>query len=133
MGQAYARTVEQLNDPRLYYTHFDFHSECKRMRWDRIQLLVDQLQEQLVKQGYFYYDASSEGSGTIRKTQSGVVRTNCMDCLDRTNVVQGTLARWVLTQQLRQIEILTTDESIESQTQFMDIYRNGKYTLLLIF
>lgn len=133
MGQAYARTVEQLNDPRLYYTHFDFHSECKRMRWDRIQLLVDQLQEQLVKQGYFYYDASSEGLGTIRKTQSGVVRTNCMDCLDRTNVVQGTLARWVLTQQLRQIEILTTDESIESQTQFMDIYRNGKYTLLLIF
>lgn len=52
MGQAYARTVEQLNDPRIYYTHFDFHSECSKMRWHRIQLLVDQLKDRLVEQGY---------------------------------------------------------------------------------
>jgi hypothetical protein len=51
MGQAYARVVEQLNDPRLYYTHFDFHSECSKMRWHRIQLLVDQLKDRLVEQG----------------------------------------------------------------------------------
>ncbi|KAI8143514.1 SacI homology domain-containing protein [Fennellomyces sp. T-0311] len=124
MGQAYARTVEQLNDPRLYYTHFDFHSECKKMRWDRIQLLVDQLQEQLVKQGYFYYDASDKNEPVIRKTQESVIRSNCMDCLDRTNVVQSTFARWVLTQQLRQVEILGPNESIEGHADFMFIYRN---------
>lgn len=126
MGQAYARTVEQLNDPRLYYTHFDFHSECKKMRWDRIQLLVDQLQEQLVKQGYFYYD-----NGTMVKEQTGVIRSNCMDCLDRTNVVQSTFARWVLTQQLRQIQILDTNESIECHEQFMVVYRNGTFFFAL--
>ncbi|KAI9489823.1 SacI homology domain-containing protein [Zychaea mexicana] len=124
MGQAYARTVEQLNDPRLYYTHFDFHSECKKMRWDRIQLLVDQLQEQLVKQGYFYYDASDKNAPVIRKSQESVIRSNCMDCLDRTNVVQSTFARWVLTQQLRQIEILGPNESIEKHADFMFVYRN---------
>ena len=26
--------------------------------------------------------------------QGGVVRTNCMDCLDRTNVVQSLIARY---------------------------------------
>lgn len=127
MGQAYARTVEQLNDPRLYYTHFDFHNECKHMRWDRIQLLVDQLQEQLVKQGYFYLDATDKNAPTVQKTQSGVIRSNCMDCLDRTNVVQSTFARWVLTQQLRQLGILGPNEPIENQHGFMFIYRNGMH------
>jgi len=32
----------------------------------------------------------------IKKLQKGTVRTNCMDCLDRTNVVQSVIARNVL-------------------------------------
>ena len=38
--------------------------------------------------------------GTVLMNQSGVFRTNCMDCLDRTNVVQGLLAREALQEQL---------------------------------
>ncbi|KAG0170781.1 hypothetical protein DFQ28_001696 [Apophysomyces sp. BC1034] len=119
MGQAYARVVEQLNDPRLYYTHFDFHNECKKMRWDRIQLLVDQLKDQLVKQEYLSFI-----DGAVRKTQTSVIRSNCMDCLDRTNVVQSTLARWVLTQQLREVEILGPNESVDSHEAFMLAFRS---------
>jgi hypothetical protein len=33
------------------YEYFDFHKECKGMRWDRIQLLVDRLQERLDAHG----------------------------------------------------------------------------------
>ncbi|GAA5796879.1 SacI homology domain-containing protein [Helicostylum pulchrum] len=123
MGQAYARTVEQLNDPRIYYTHFDFHSECSKMRWHRIQLLVDQLKDKLVEQGYTYID-STEKTPVIKKTQTSVVRSNCMDCLDRTNVVQSTLARWVLTEQLRQVGILEPNQKVEDQESFMASYRN---------
>lgn len=36
----------------------------------------------------------------MRKTQRGVMRTNCMDCLDRTNVVQNLIARRSLLRQL---------------------------------
>jgi hypothetical protein len=32
--------------------------------------------------------------------QQGVFRVNCMDCLDRTNVVQAALARYVLETQV---------------------------------
>lgn len=36
------------------YEYFDFHKECKGMRWDRIQLLVDRLQERLDAHGYVH-------------------------------------------------------------------------------
>lgn len=36
--------------------------------------------------------------GTLVSLQDGVFRTNCIDCLDRTNVVQSMLARRSLTQ-----------------------------------
>ncbi|CEP14242.1 hypothetical protein [Parasitella parasitica] len=121
MGQAYARTVEQLNDPRIYYTHFDFHSECSKMRWNRIQLLVDQLKDRLNEQGYTFYDTAEK---SLRRTQTSVVRSNCMDCLDRTNVVQSTLARHVLTLQLRELGILEANQKLEDQQEFMHSYRN---------
>lgn len=49
-----------------------------------------------------------------------------MDCLDRTNVVQSTLARFVLTQQLREIGILEASQKLEDQESFMSSYRNSK-------
>ena len=36
----------------------------------------------------------------VVSTQKGVFRTNCIDCLDRTNVVQSLLAKRSLQQQL---------------------------------
>lgn len=38
--------------------------------------------------------------------QEGVFRTNCVDCLDRTNVVQGLLARHALEALLAQLGVL---------------------------
>ena len=39
-------------------------------------------------------------AGVICK-QEGIFRVNCMDCLDRTNVVQAAFARAVMEQQVR--------------------------------
>lgn len=74
---------------------------------------------------YTYID-STEKTPVIKKTQTSVVRSNCMDCLDRTNVVQSTLARWVLTEQLRQVGILESNQKVEDQESFMTSYRNSK-------
>ncbi|CAG8433542.1 6294_t:CDS:10 [Diversispora eburnea] len=108
VGAAYEKIVKQLNDPRIVYFHFDFHHECRKMRWDRIQILLDLIEEELIQQGF----------------QESVVRTNCMDCLDRTNVVQSTLAKWMLTQQLREVGVLSNKEKIDEITSFMDLFRN---------
>lgn len=46
---------------------------------------------------YFLVDAS----GNVVTNQEGVFRSNCMDCLDRTNVIQSLLARRSLQAQLQ--------------------------------
>ena len=122
VGQVYARIVDALAEPRLHYIHFDFHHECRKMRWNRVQLLIDELEPDLTKQGYCCIDHNAIPS----KRQSSVIRTNCMDCLDRTNVVQSALARWILNRQLRDIGILSSTEVIENDEQFMNIFNNSK-------
>lgn len=46
---------------------------------------------------YFLVDST----GKVVATQEGVFRSNCMDCLDRTNVIQSLLARRSLQAQLQ--------------------------------
>jgi phosphatidylinositol 4-phosphatase len=63
--------------------------------------------------------------------QSGVVRTNCMDNLDRTNVVQSALAKWILTQQFRAAAVLQKSEDVDHFEEFMKIFRNSMLTWAL--
>jgi hypothetical protein len=39
----------QLDLPEVKYEYFDFHGECKNMRWDRINGLIDRLDGSLEK------------------------------------------------------------------------------------
>jgi hypothetical protein len=99
---------------RLHYVYFDFHNETKGLKWHRAQLLLDELHDGLEKQQYFRgvdMPADQEGRLEVRNHQTSVVRTNCMDCLDRTNVVQSMLARWTLTRQLTDLGVLSKGES----------------------
>lgn len=50
--------------------------------------------------------------------QNGIFRTNCIDCLDRTNVVQSLVARRALLQQLLQLGILSAGEKITDHVCF---------------
>ncbi len=37
--------------PKTRYEYFDFHNECKNMRWDRISVLLAKLEDDLTRQG----------------------------------------------------------------------------------
>ena len=54
----------------------------------------------------------------------GSVRTNCVDCLDRTNVLQSLVARQVVQTQLRVLGLLTPDQRVEDQTVFEYNFKN---------
>ncbi|KAJ2496692.1 Phosphoinositide phosphatase sac1 [Coemansia sp. RSA 1972] len=109
MGDAFATLSAQMKSPHYHYVHFDFHKECSRMRWDRISLLLDELNPLSTRFGYFEKKANQP-----QRQQEGVVRTNCMDCLDRTNVVQSELARMALEWQLRDSHIIEQAESVSA-------------------
>lgn len=112
---------------RLHYVYFDFHNETKGLKWHRAQVLLDQLIGGLEKGQYFRgldMPADAQGRLEVRNQQSAVVRTNCMDCLDRTNVVQTMLARWTLTRQLIDVGVLKPGESADDDASFKDLFRN---------
>ena len=51
-------------------------------------------------------------------------RTNCIDCLDRTNVVQSMLARNNLQAVLIRLGVLQEQAKIEHQVQFENLFKN---------
>lgn len=112
---------------RLHYVYFDFHNETKGLKWHRAQLLLDQLRDALDKQQYFRgvdMPADTEGRLEVRNHQTSVVRTNCMDCLDRTNVVQSMLGRWTLNRQLTDLGVLSPGETFTSaDNEFEVLFR----------
>ncbi|CAG7865215.1 unnamed protein product [Brassica rapa] len=57
------------------------------------------------------------------KEQLGVVRTNCIDCLDRTNVTQSMIGRKMLELQLRRIGVFGAEETIRSHPNFDERYK----------
>lgn len=84
---------------------YDFHAECKGGRWEKLSSLLDQVAPILNGQGYFSAVPKSPESSSdweLKSVQDGVVRTNCMDCLDRTNVVQSIFGRYILYRQLQE-------------------------------
>ncbi|KAJ9662335.1 Phosphoinositide phosphatase sac1 [Neophaeococcomyces mojaviensis] len=112
---------------RLHYEYFDFHNETKGLKWHRAELLLDRLRDNLEKGGYFRgveMPGDTSGALEVRLTQKAVVRTNCMDCLDRTNVVQSMLGRWALTRQLQDVGVLSAADHVSDDAAFEFLYRN---------
>jgi hypothetical protein len=72
-------------------------------------------------------------TGEIQCQQTGVFRTNCIDCLDRTNVVQSLFAKRLLEKQLQHYNIIKYQEIIDSYQQLSHLFKNSKFTLNIIF
>lgn len=123
-------TARISNLDRLHYVYFDFHHECRGMKWHRAQLLLDKLGDGL--QGQQYFHSMEGGTNNVRSNQKSVVRTNCMDCLDRTNVVQSMLARWTLNRQMIDVGVLVEGENTAAFENFEVMFRNGKPRILLL-
>lgn len=94
------------------YAWFDFHAECKKMKYENIgkllktncvssALSLHDLSHLVFKKAINNSDDSKEKSTfykslNVLSRQNGVFRTNCIDNLDRTNVVQSVFARQFL-------------------------------------
>ncbi|OBT57487.1 hypothetical protein VE04_02137 [Pseudogymnoascus sp. 24MN13] len=121
VGDAYEKYWKRLNEEggvngqKPLFEWFDFHSVCRGMKFENVSLLFDLLSPSLEK---FGYTISRDGSANTRQT--GVLRTNCMDCLDRTNIVQSAVARQVLEQQLK-AEGFDMSAQLDQTTQWFNV------------
>lgn len=101
IGEKYQRGVGRYNeettgDRRIPFEWFDFHDACRGMKFENVQKLIETLKHELDSFGSTIVE-----NGEVKMRQKGVIRTNCMDCLDRTNVCQSSFAKYVLDAQLK--------------------------------
>ena len=95
IGREFRERLSALSSSKIIYREFDVHRECKGMKYENIKKLIDSLELFLNRAGYYW-----SGTDGLLISQKAVVRTNCMDCLDRTNVVQCAIARYMMNIQL---------------------------------
>jgi hypothetical protein len=75
---------------------------------------------------YFAVQANDE----VKVSQQvGVIRTNCMDNLDRTNVVQATLAKYMLNKQLVEIGVLQPGAGVDDYEALSKEFRESTSVL----
>jgi len=83
--------INQLKDVK--YLFWDFQNQCKYDNYENLDNFVVNL-EGIFKIFKYYHENLSTGNKI--KEQKGIIRTNCLDCLDRTNVIQARIGWKVL-------------------------------------
>jgi hypothetical protein len=120
IGEEFEKHTKDVNEERgingtkLGFEWFDFHTVCRGMKFENVSLLMDLLGQVLDSHGN-----AVEKDGKIVQSQSGILRTNCMDCLDRTNVVQSACGQRALEHQLA-AEGVTLDIQADLTTQWFN-------------
>ncbi|XP_074687507.1 phosphatidylinositide phosphatase SAC2 isoform X1 [Strix aluco] len=107
IGDAYLKQVLLYNNANLTYVSFDFHEHCRGMKFENVQTLTDAIHDIILDMKWCWVDQA----GVICK-QEGIFRVNCMDCLDRTNVVQAAIARVVMEQQLKKLGVMPPEQPL---------------------
>lgn len=91
---------------------FDYHQEVRGNRGlEKLEVQIRQYLDQFS----FYHNTG----GKVERLQSGTIRTNCLDCLDRTNCVQTFIGVKVLETQLNAMGLIDP----KSQARFEEVFR----------
>lgn len=93
---------------------FDYHQECRGNQMN-LSKLKDRLDKLCGSFGLFF----ASGDEVIQE-QYGTIRTNCLDCLDRTNCVQTFIGLEVLNEQ---IKIIGLADKKQTLSRFEEVFR----------
>lgn len=118
----YTNAITYLNqslpaNKKILYKAWDMSRASKSRDQDVIGTLDSIAKGVLDRTGFF-----RNGDGVYWEclTQNGVARTNCIDCLDRTNAAQFVIGKCALGHQLKALGVLS-DESIDFDTDLVTV------------
>lgn len=94
---------------------FDYHQECRGGNTRNLSKLKSKIDKYLKAFSLYY----AKGSDMITQ-QKGTIRTNCLDCLDRTNCVQTFLGLEILAKQLHLLRVMEKQQMV---TRFEEVFR----------
>ncbi|KAJ1666218.1 Inositol-1,4,5-trisphosphate 5-phosphatase 1 [Coemansia sp. RSA 1813] len=101
LGRFYNTMLDAMGLPvsLISYHAFDYNTEVRGGHFERVNSLINQIHPLMAS---FKYYLEENESGIALSLQQGVHRTNCIDCLDRTNVVQSVISRSLVAEFLQQ-------------------------------
>lgn len=104
----YKNAIDYLNqslpkDKRVMYEAFDMSRAAKTRGQDVIGTLEALAEKVLQVTGFFQ---NGDGEIDVPRVQNGVARTNCIDCLDRTNAAQFVIGKRALGRQLHALGVI---------------------------
>ncbi|KAL4871127.1 hypothetical protein BDV12DRAFT_164820 [Aspergillus spectabilis] len=119
----FTNAIEYLNqflpeDKKLIYKPWDMSRAAKSRDQDVIATLEDIAGEIIPKTGFFRNGHDAE-SGL--RVQNGIARTNCIDCLDRTNAAQFVIGKRALGYQLHALGIIE-GTTVEYDTDIVNLF-----------
>ncbi|KAI4003821.1 synaptojanin 1 [Homo sapiens] len=112
--QSHLKASEHAADIQM--VNFDYHQMVKGGKAEKLHSVLKPQVQKFLDYGFFYFNGSE-----VQRCQSGTVRTNCLDCLDRTNSVQAFLGLEMLAKQL---EALGLAEKPQLVTRFQEVFRS---------
>ncbi|XP_021573439.1 synaptojanin-1 isoform X2 [Carlito syrichta] len=112
--QSHLKASEHAADIQM--VNFDYHQMVKGGKAEKLHSVLKPQVQRFLDYGFFHFNGSE-----VQRCQSGTVRTNCLDCLDRTNSVQAFLGLEMLTKQL---EALGLAEKPQLVTRFQEVFRS---------
>ncbi|KAL7276473.1 phosphatidylinositol-3,5-bisphosphate 5-phosphatase [Rhizina undulata] len=118
-------------DKLIRYKAWDMSRASKSRDQDVIETLEKFGEKVVNTTGFFHNGISADGSRTPR-LQNGVCRTNCIDCLDRTNAAQFVIGKRALAHQLHALGIIpdtTLDYDTDAVNLFTHMYHDHGDTI----
>ncbi|XP_073730370.1 synaptojanin-1 isoform X5 [Misgurnus anguillicaudatus] len=113
--QSHLKASEHANAVKML--NFDYHQMVKGGKTDKLTtVLKPQISKFLEECGFFSHSTESG----IQRCQAGTIRSNCLDCLDRTNSVQAFIALEMLPKQL---EDMGLTEKPQLVARFQEVFR----------
>lgn len=82
---------------------------------------LDAIATEVIEKTDIFHNGGTETS--ILRLQNGVARTNCIDCLDRTNAAQFVIGKRVLGLQLQVLGVIESD-ILDYDTDAMNMFTN---------
>jgi len=121
--EEYTRAIDYLNQflpdgSKIIHRAWDMSRAAKSRDQDVIQTLEAIAEEVVTTTGFFQ---NGDGHTSPIRMQNGVARTNCIDCLDRTNAAQFVIGKRALGHQLHALGILG-DTSISYDTDAVNLF-----------
>lgn len=119
----FTRAVEYLNqllpkDKQIIYRAWDMSRAAKSRDQDVIGTLESIAEDVVLTTSFFH---NGDGHTSPIRVQNGVARTNCIDCLDRTNAAQFVIGKRALGHQLHALGILE-DTTVNYDTDAVNLF-----------